>query len=179
MKGHLIFGTKLGAINPSSSDSFATSSSPSEVQPNDLVQCTRDMLNTIQDYIYVPLPANFFKVAKTPGIRRLDTSVDKLKLLGDKLMTRFVTKDKNSAEANLVKNQKDNCLGNTLATKHPELTREDMQALLMDLLGAGHDTTANLIVFTIGSLLPETAKQSQWYSDLMKEIEVCPKNNTI
>jgi cytochrome P450 len=160
----------LGAINPSASDSFVAE--PSGVQPNDLVHCTRDMLNTIQDYIYVPLPSNFFKIAKTPGIKRLDSSVDKLKLLGDKLMTRFLTKDKTSIEANMIKNQSDKCLASSLAINYPEMDKENMQALLMDLLGAGHDTTANLITFTIGSLLTEDAQQQKWYKDLLLEIEV-------
>lgn len=45
-----------------------------------------------------------------------------------------------------------------------------MQALLMDLLGAGHDTTANLVNFALASIL-EYPNQSELLHQLQQEIE--------
>lgn len=48
-------------------------------------------------------------------------------------------------------------LANKLKERFPDMDSVDLQALLMDLLGAGHDTTANLVTFALACLLETPA----------------------
>lgn len=62
--GHLVFGIKLGSLDGESSPMIGGS-----LKTKDLVKCVRGMLDTIQEYIYVPLPSYFFSIVKTKSIR--------------------------------------------------------------------------------------------------------------
>jgi cytochrome P450 len=94
------------------------------------------MLNFIQDNIYNPF--SHYERSNSKKTRELNESIQKLSKIGYDLMTNL---------------NDENCLASKLIQSHPDMEMENVQALLMDLLGAGHDTTANLINFTIGSLL--------------------------
>lgn len=177
--GHIVFGTSLQALSPSptslthSSPSSSSSSVP--LRSSELVRCVRDMLNTLQEYIYVPLPAPLFRYLKTPAIRRLDRSVDMLREWGDQLLQKVKEQQQQAladiGNKNNCNNSNDispECLTATLQKRYPNLNNVDLQALLMDLLGAGHDTTANLVTFTLAAV---TQAPPHVMSRLMTEIQ--------
>lgn len=122
------------------------------------VEPVRTMLEAIQRYIYVPLPAPLLAWLPTPTLRRLRAAVRQLRSIGDGLMApRF------DAGGRLrLGDTADDVLGNLLkelVTDHTAPAKDDLdhvQATLMDLLGAGHDTTANAMAFCLGLLAQPT-----------------------
>eukprot|EP01124_Arcella_intermedia_P026106 TRINITY_DN4828_c0_g4_i1.p1 TRINITY_DN4828_c0_g4~~TRINITY_DN4828_c0_g4_i1.p1 ORF type:complete len:721 (-),score=193.71 TRINITY_DN4828_c0_g4_i1:26-1963(-) len=149
--GRVVFGTQLGALDGKSAKLVTGTSS---IEASALVYCVRTMLNTIQKYIYLPMPSQLFSLFKTKTIRDLDQAVNVLATVGTLLMDQ-VRADlcSTSAPPGYGELSKSKCLAARLVQNYPELNEEELQALLMDLLGAGHDTTANLVIFTIGALL--------------------------
>jgi cytochrome P450 len=143
--GHLCWSTNLGAIDGDHDRMFAP---------------VHTMLDAIQKYIYVPLPAAALAVLPTPTLRRLRAAVGQLRASGDSLM-----KDRFDANANgrgvrgvRLDDSRDDVLSFLLGELVADPTSptldelSNVQATLMDLLGAGHDTTANALAFCLGLL---------------------------
>ena len=137
--GQLCWKTDLGAI---------------EGDHDRFVDPVHTMLDAIQRYIYVPLPAALLAHLPMPTLRRLRSAVRQLRTIGDGLMApRF-----DAAGRLRVGDTADDVLGvllHELVRDTASPAKDDLdnvQATLMDLLGAGHDTTANAMAFCLGLL---------------------------
>lgn len=111
--GYVVFGVRLGALSNLPSHRGTTL----EWEAQDLVKCVRTMLDVIQKYIYVPLPASFFHYFKSPSIRKLDASVDRLRRLGEQLTDRVKPSDvtgPNATSATPEEKSRQECLAATL-----------------------------------------------------------------
>jgi cytochrome P450 len=137
--GYLCWQTDLGAIEGDHDRFFAP---------------IHTMLAAIQRYIYVPLPASVLTILPTPTLLQLRTAVRQLRAIGNSLMApRFDTEGRLRLDD----------IGDDVATfllrelvtdpsAPAQRDLDDVQATLMDLLGAGHDTTANALAFCLGLL---------------------------
>ena len=115
------------------------------------------MLRVIQDYLYVPFPASIYGWCKTPGIRKLDQAVDELRLVGEELYeANLRTGDRSTILMRLI----DGALAADHCGNEDEESRlQRCHGILMDLLGAGHDTTANFMTFTLALLARDSELQ--------------------
>lgn len=149
--GKLVFGTNLGMFGKETNG---------DIDSKNLTNSVRIMLDAIQNNIYSPFPAKYYSIVKTKRIKELDEAVSNLALTG----TILLDKVKKEIQKKPEKNYKD-CLAAIIYQNYPDLNDTDIQALLMDLLGAGHDTTANLVIFTLSLILeyniPETSNELQ------------------
>lgn len=155
--GKLVFGTELQI--------FQENPKPTEINSKNLVNSVLTMLHAIQAYIYIPFPAKFYSFFKTKAIKKLDEAVHNLAFTGTILLDK-VKKEMNN-------NRDKECLAALIFHRYPELDDVDIQALLMDLLGAGHDTTANLVIFTLSLILESNLLINS--DDFQKEIESITK----
>ena len=134
------------------------------------VQPVHTMLDAIQRYIYVPLPAAVLARLPTPTLRRLRTAVQTLREQGDALLASRI-----DPAGRLAQPEADDVLAfllhelvqDPMAPTRDEL--DNVQATLMDLLGAGHDTTANSMAFCLG-LLAQPA-QPTWQDRIAAEAQ--------
>lgn len=151
--GHLCWSTNLGAIDGDHDRFFLP---------------VHTMLDAIQAYLYLPLPAPALSFLPTPTLLALRAAVRTLRDTGDALMApRF--RNVHTRESLAQHRAESECkrtagseakdvLDYLLAelTVDPSApTKEELDsvvATLMDLLGAGHDTTANALSFCLGLL---------------------------
>ncbi|HMV43534.1 MAG TPA: cytochrome P450 [Leptospiraceae bacterium] len=135
-----------------------------------LTSSVRVMLDAIQKYIYYPFPAFLFSFFKTKDIRNLDRAVSNLALAGNTLLSKV------KEDLQLGNSRSESSIAGILLQKYPDLEDTEIQTLLMDLLGAGHDTTANLVIFTLSSILEsnvlETSKELQ--KEIASIVEILP-----
>lgn len=140
--GHVVFATKFNTLNPEKNDS------------KQMVHHVRKMLDGIQSFLYSPIPSQFYDIFKTKKVKELDESIQILAEFGYNVTMNVLEKSKD-------------CLTSKLMLLYPEMSMENAQALLMDLLGAGHDTTANTVIFAIGSIIENDLMKNE---DFQKEI---------
>lgn len=150
--GKLVFNTDLELFSKEKRNK-------NEIDSLYLTNSVRTMLDAIQKYIYYPFPAFFFSFFKSKDIRKLDKAVSNLALAGSYLLSKV------KEDLRLGNKQSETSIAGILLQKYPDLEDIEIQTLLMDLLGAGHDTTANLVIFTLSSILEsnilETSKELQ------------------
>ena len=135
--GHLCWNKDLGAIAGDLDQFFIP---------------VHRMLDAIQTYIYTPLPASVLTWLPTPTLRRLRGALRQLRATGHALMAaRF-----DAAARGPCDDAHDDVLTFLLHELLTDAASKDdldnVQATLMDLLGAGHDTTANALAFCLGLL---------------------------
>ncbi|MCB1193723.1 MAG: cytochrome P450 [Leptospiraceae bacterium] len=156
--GKLVFGTNLNIFKEDRENK------EENINSKKLSHSVRTMLDAIQKYLYRPFPAGFYSLFKSKQIKELDSAVYNLALTG----TILLDKVKNEIDRNNMTDTQE-CLSAIIYKNYPELDDTEIQAILMDLLGAGHDTTANLVVFTLSLILEANLLDSS--EELQKEIK--------
>ena len=137
--GHLCWNKDLGAIAGDLDQFFIP---------------VHRMLDAIQTYIYSPLPASVLTWLPTPALRRLRGALRQLRATGHALMaSRFdavARRPCSDAHNDMLTFLLRELLTDAAVASQDDL--DNVQATLMDLLGAGHDTTANALAFCLGLL---------------------------
>eukprot|EP00026_Physarum_polycephalum_P005815 Phypoly_transcript_05853.p1 GENE.Phypoly_transcript_05853~~Phypoly_transcript_05853.p1 ORF type:complete len:508 (+),score=72.72 Phypoly_transcript_05853:86-1609(+) len=145
--GHLAYSVDLGALKG---------------QHEKYYDHVKIMLNTINRFLFSPV--NFFRYAPLPSLRTYHKSVAYLKGIGDDLVQQRY-KEGTGNKVDLL----DFLL--VESNKLPEdqrLSHAEINSVLMDILGAGHDTTANLFSFSLALLATHPEIQDSVYQEISK-----------
>lgn len=162
--GQVCYSKNLGAVKGRFVESF--------------IEDVRFLLGFVNTFLYAPmftLKTMKFLAPVLPFMKKFKYSVENLRIRGEEMLTQ--------RQAMGVDGHKNDLLGHLLqlasmSGESAQLTSQDVNSILFDVVGAGHDSVSNLFAMTLAQLAANPHYQERLYHEIKRYVDERGSNST-